>query len=172
MSVLRGLLMTGKKFSSVQMESSKYGKPNEEYNKNCILSTVKHGGGSIMVWGSMSYNGVGVMTVINEIMTKEVYVRLLKENLDKSIKKVGLGRRYIFQQDQDPKYTSNLAKDYFEKKKINVLPWPPQSPVLNAIEHLWSNLKNLLKNGRPSSKKEMQKFLAEEWGNISTEAAL
>ena len=54
-----------------------------------------------MVWGSMSYSGVGVMTVIDEIMTKEVYVRLLKENLDKSLKKAGLGRRYIFQQDQD-----------------------------------------------------------------------
>jgi len=27
----------------------------------------------------------------------------------------------------------------------------------------------MLMNRRPSSKKEMQKFLAEEWGNISTE---
>ena len=43
-----------------------------------------------MVWGSMSYSGVGVMTVIDDIMTKEVYVRLLKENLDKSVKKQDL----------------------------------------------------------------------------------
>ena len=67
--------MTGKKFSSVQMESSKYGKPNEEYNKNCILSTVKHGGGSIMVWGSISYSGVGVMTVIDEASLRKTCKR-------------------------------------------------------------------------------------------------
>ena len=81
----------------------------------------------------MSYNGVGVMTVIDEIMTKEVYVRLLKENLDKSLKKAGLGKRYIFQQDQDPKHTSNLAKDYFEKKKVNVLYWRHNHPISNRL---------------------------------------
>ena len=41
-------------------------KQNEECNKNCILPTVKHGGGSIMVWGSMSYSGVGVMAVLTK----------------------------------------------------------------------------------------------------------
>ena len=49
-----------------------------------------------MVWDSMSYSCVGVMTIIDEIMTNEVCVRLSKENLDKSLKKAGLGRRCIF----------------------------------------------------------------------------
>ena len=87
--------MTGKKFCGLMKADGVikvWRKPNEEYNKNCILPTVKHEDGSIMVWGSLSYSGVGVMTVIDEIMTKEVYVRLLKENLDKSLKKAGLGR--------------------------------------------------------------------------------
>ena len=59
----------------------------------------------------------GSMTVIDE-----VYLRHLKENLDKSVKKTWLKRRYIFHQNQDSNHTSNLAKEYFEKKKINVLP--------------------------------------------------
>ncbi len=28
--------------------------PGEEYKENCVLPTVKHGGGSILVWGCMS----------------------------------------------------------------------------------------------------------------------
>ncbi len=32
-------------------------RPGEEYQENCALPTVKHGGGSIMVWGCMTTAG-------------------------------------------------------------------------------------------------------------------
>ncbi len=34
-------------------------RPGEEYQENCALPTVKHDGGSIMVWGCMSTAGTG-----------------------------------------------------------------------------------------------------------------
>ena len=49
-----------------------------------------------MIWGLMSWSVVETITVIDEIMTAEVYARLLKENFDKAVKKEGLGKRYIF----------------------------------------------------------------------------
>lgn len=45
-------------------------RPHERYRKHCILPTVKHGGGSIMVWGSVSANGVGPLKLIEGIMDK------------------------------------------------------------------------------------------------------
>ena len=38
--------------------------PGEEYKDKCVLSTVKHGGGSVMVWGSMSAVDTGVLQFI------------------------------------------------------------------------------------------------------------
>ena len=50
----------------------------------------------------------------------------------------------LFQQDNDSKHTSKLAKEFFEEAKITALDWPAQSPDLNPIEHIWALMKKKL----------------------------
>ena len=42
--------------------------PGEEYKDKCVLPTVKHGGGSVMVWGCMSATGTGELQFIEGTM--------------------------------------------------------------------------------------------------------
>ncbi len=42
--------------------------PGEEYKDKCVLPTVKHGGGSVMVWGCMSAAGTGELQFIEGTM--------------------------------------------------------------------------------------------------------
>lgn len=46
-------------------------KAGERFKAQCIAPSVKHGGGSVMVWGYFSYDGVGELVKINGIMKKE-----------------------------------------------------------------------------------------------------
>ncbi len=51
----------------------KCGGGKQEYKNKCVLPTVKHGGGSVLVWGSMSAVSTGELQFIEGIMNANMY---------------------------------------------------------------------------------------------------
>lgn len=79
----------------------------------------------------------------------------------------------IFQDDNAPIHTAKVIRSWFEDHKgvFNHLEWPAQSPDLNIIEPLWSTLEARVRNlfPPPSSLKELERVLIEEWYKIPVE---
>jgi hypothetical protein len=120
-----------------------------------------------MAWGCMSSKGVGRLVFIDGTMTAIGYVRILTENLEASIEKLGLGDSLIYQHDNDPKHTARITKCFFESNNINVMGWSSQSPDINSIEHLWAHIKFELKKYQPKNLKELKEKIMDIWNGIS-----
>lgn len=86
------------------------------------IPTVKHGGGSVMVWGVFSAQGVGPLVEINENMNVDIYKDILEKNLLTYAEET-LPQDWMFQQDNDPKHTSKLLKQWFSASNVRVLSW-------------------------------------------------
>lgn len=121
-------------------------KPNEELRERNLRPTVKHGGGSIMVWGCMSAAGPGNLCIIEGNMDHKMYLEILKNNLKESARKLGIVDNFYYYQDNDPKHKAQNVKMWLLYNCPHVLETPAQSPDLNPIEHLWAHLEDRLKN--------------------------
>ena len=138
----------------------------EAYSPDCTQKTVKYGGGCIMLWGCMAAGGLGNLVKIDGIMNSVQYLRILQENLVDSAEKLGLGANFVFQQDNDPKHSSRLLKEYFSGNALKVLEWPSQSPYHNVIEHLWAYVKKRYHESPSTTKSGMYSKIIEIWNNI------
>lgn len=122
-----------------------------------------------MVWGCISYDGVGRLYHIDGTMDAPKYINILKHaflgslrDWDKEVHEV------ILQQDNDPKHKAHITEEWLDEKGIQVLPWPPQSPDQNPIENLWEVVKDQVRqrNPLPRNKNELWEALVEEWEKI------
>ncbi|GFU36386.1 transposable element Tc1 transposase [Trichonephila clavipes] len=144
-------------------------KPNTSYHPKHTTPTVKHEGGSVMVWGCVAALGVGKLVFIDGIMHKMAYLNILPNNLKESADKLGLGSNFIFQQDNDPKHTAFVVKEWLLYHCGNQLNTPSQSPDLNVIKNLWSHLERAVQKYQITSKEQLKSVLQEEWLNIAPE---
>ncbi|XP_056143244.1 uncharacterized protein LOC130118936, partial [Lampris incognitus] len=88
---------------------------NEKMLEECLTPSVKHGGGNVMVWGCFGAGKVGDLYRVKGILNKEGYHSILQRHAIPSGQRL-IGANFILQQDNDPKHTSKLCKNYLEQK--------------------------------------------------------
>lgn len=139
---------------------------NKEFSQQNIQPTIKHGGGSVMVWGCMAASGVGSLVFVESTMKKEDYHRILQDNLLASADKLRMEPGWTFQQDNDPKHKSKLVMEWLLYRVPKLLDHPPQSPDVNPIEHLWDHLDNQIRKHEVTSISRLKEIILEEWHKI------
>lgn len=118
----------------------------QAYDQKNTIPTVKHWGGSLMMWGCFSAAGTVNLYCVPGIMDSQKYKVILKKNLMPSVDKLNLVDHWIFQHDNDPKHTFKSTKSRLGKRswtgfKSNwkyLMGFEEGSCSTEAVKHHWA----------------------------------
>lgn len=143
-------------------------RPNERYSQCNIRQTELFNGGSVMFWGGISLTArTDIVSLRGGSLNSARYItEILSEHV---VPFAGyIGDNFLLMQDNARPHTARIVRDYLNEVDIETLDWPPRSPDLNPIEHLWDQMGRQLRDHQPlpASLDDVENFVREIWVNI------
>lgn len=146
-------------------------RPGERFASCNISPRIPFFGGSIMFWGGICFEGrTDLVPIRGRSMNADFYVEnILEEHVMPFAPFVG--DNFIFMQDNARPHVARQVMDYLQFVNIEAMGWPPRSPDMNPIEHLWDSLKRAVRRHipAPTNLRELEHVVLAEWQNIPQE---
>ena len=146
---------------------------NERYLPRNVVGKKQGGGGKLMIWSHISWDGIGPLIFIEGGIDSNLYMEILNltvlphllDRLDQT------GVPQSFQDDGASCHDANDVIDFCAEKGINRPCWPPCSPDMNPIEYLWGWVNDKLTRlpHKPQNIEELKEKLIELWGEITVD---
>jgi hypothetical protein len=145
-----------------------YRRRGERFADDCVLERDRFGGGSVMVWGGISHGLKSPLIVIAGNLTGVRY----RDEILRPVAVPFLQQHHlIFQQDNARPNVARLCQDFLSSHNINPLDWPPYSPDLSPIDHMWDEMDRRVRGRRnaPATLDQLRATFLVEWDNIPNE---
>ena len=142
-----------------------YRRRGERFADACVVERDRFGGGSVMVWGGIAHGIQSQLIIVAGNMTAVKY-------RDEILRPVAVPlvqqRNLILQQDNARPHVARVCQDFLANNNIAPLAWPPYSPDLTPIEHMWDELDRRVRKRRnpPATLAQLRNAFIDEWNNI------
>ena len=122
-----------------------YRRHGERFADACVVERDRFGSGSVMVWGGIAHGIKSQLIIAAGNMTA---VRYRDEILRPVAVPLVQQRNLILQQDNARPHVARVCQDFLANNNIAPLAWPPYSPDLTPIEHMWDELDRRVRKRR------------------------
>ncbi len=126
-----------------------------------------------MVWGIFSWHTFGPFVPIEHCLNTTDYLSIVADHIHPFMTTVFTSSDGYFQQDNTPCHKAQIMSDWFleHDNGFTLLKWPPQSPDLNPIKHLWDVVEREIRiiDVQPTNLQQLREAIMWIWTKISEE---
>ncbi len=134
---------------------------------------VQAGGGGVKVCGIFSWHTLGPLVPIEHRLNDTAYLNIVYDHVHPFMTTVYPTSDGYFQQDNAPCHKAQIISDWFleHDNEFTLLKWPPQSPDINPIEHLWDVVEQEIHiiDVQPTNLQKLCDAIMSIWTKISEE---
>ncbi len=143
-------------------------KEHESMDPSCLVPTVGNG---VMIWGIFSWHTFSPLVPIEYHLNASAYLSIVADHVHPFMTTVYPSSDGYFQQDNAPCHKAQIISDWFleHDNEFTLLKWPPQSPDLNPIEHLWDVVEReiCIMDVQPTNLQQLRDAIMSIWTKIS-----
>ena len=142
----------------------------EDLGDDSYQGAIAHGGGSVHIWGAICYQGKSEIRVLDQNVTGHLYLDILQNNLVPDARQ-HYGNNWILVDDNARPHRANVVQEYLDEQQITRLDWPPYSPDMNVIEHMWDEIGRRLEElyPRPQNLHQLGQVIRNLWQQVPME---
>ncbi|MDF4981198.1 transposase, partial [Vibrio parahaemolyticus] len=148
-------------------------KQHESMDPSCLVSTVQAGGGGVMVWEIFIWHTLDPLVPTEHYLNTTAYLSIVAERVHPFMTTVYPSSDGYFQQDNAPCHKAHIISNCFleHDNEFTVLQWPPQSPDLSPVEHLWDVVQREIHimDVQPTNLQQLPDAIMSIWTKISEE---
>ena len=125
---------------------------------------------SIMVWGAMHHGGKSDIVVVEGTLAQMQYIDILR-NTCLPFARATFRENFVLVQDNAPAHSGRRTRDFLAQEQVEVMDWPPRSPDMNPIEHLWNQMGNKVRQleSPPHNLVELRAAVLQAWHQLDDE---
>ncbi|KAK3525669.1 hypothetical protein QTP70_004315 [Hemibagrus guttatus] len=141
--------------------------PEEHMAPGCTMGRRQACGGSAMLWAMFCWETLGPAIHVEVTLTRITYLSIVAVHVHTLMETVFPDGCGLFQQDNAQCHKAKMVQEWFDKQnnQFEVLTWPPNSPDLNPIQHLWDVLDKQVRSmeAPPHNLEDLKDLLLPPW---------
>lgn len=141
--------------------------PGERLVDDCVMPHHGNRVQGVSVWGAIHFYGKSQLVFMDVNLNQFGYMDIIRNNL-LPFARATYQHNFVLVQDNATPHSAHRTQRLLATEQVEVMGWPPMSPDMNPIEHVWDYIGRQiqLSDAPPTTLPQLRQAIQQAWDGM------